>query len=352
VKPGTPAVPVDISGLYGFSYECRPQCGLCCYAEPFVDPAERAGLLRIVPSAEFVQRGRHEFLRSHPNGGACRLLSGDRCRAHAERPSVCREYPLSGHIGLRVQATLSLTCPGVDLSSLHGYRGPEPSAPPRGLETELAALTSRVDSGVQRVLETNGRRQRRIKRILEAEGRWEDDAAVRRRLRDGIPRPVPGDFPAEGPPGRHEGLASLPLFFDGRAGPVALLSQAEGWGVVELDPTGGVRRSWGVTPPPNRAPGLTETAAATLDGYLRYWLERDLLFGVVHLAMLEDPEGSVTEHVTWELRRIAAVTLSRAHVLAALRGVGGDRLSEEEVRDGLRASDQDLLDRGTWGTRL
>jgi Putative zinc- or iron-chelating domain len=352
VTPGTPTVPVDISGLYGFSYGCRPQCGLCCYAEPLVAPAEKAGLLRILPSAEFVQRGRYEFLASHPDGGACRILAGDRCRAHSGRPSVCREYPLSAHIGLRVQVTLSLTCPGVDLSSLHDYRGPERGAPPRGFETELAALNSRVDGSVRRVLETNGRRQRRIERMLRAEGRWEDDTDVRRRLRDQLPAPVHDDFPAEGPPSRDDGLASLPMYFDARTGPVALLSQAGGWELVELHPTGGVRSSRGMAPPPDRAPVLSEDAAATLEGYLRYWLERDLLFGVVHLAMLEDPAGSVTDHVSSELRRIAAVVLSRAHVLAAVRGGRGDRLSDDQLRDGLRAADQDLIDRATWGTRL
>src|SRR5208282_3125915 len=67
-----PPVPVDVSGLSGFSYACRPGCGLCCYAEPLVTPAEKPPLLRIVPSVEFVSRGRFEFLGSHAEGGACR----------------------------------------------------------------------------------------------------------------------------------------------------------------------------------------------------------------------------------------------------------------------------------------
>jgi hypothetical protein len=352
VTTRTPTVPVDISTLSGFSYACRPECGLCCYAEPLVAPAEKAGLVRIVPEAEFVTRGRYEFLRSHSDGGACLLLETNRCLAHPARPSPCREFPLTAHVGVRVQATVVLSCPGVDLSPLHDYGGPERAAPPRGFDTELAALRARVDGSVRRSLDTSGRRRRQIERTLTADGRWREEDAVRGRLRDQVPTPVADDFPVEGPPSQREGLASLPLFFDRRAGPVALASQAGGWELVELYPTGGVRSSLGVVPPPDRPPALSDDAARTLAGYLRYWLERDLLFGVVHLAMLEDHEGSVTDRVAAELRRIAAVTLSRAHVLATLRHGNVGRLSDDDVRDGLRATDQDLLDRASWGTRL
>jgi Fe-S-cluster containining protein len=345
-------VPVDVSLLSGFSYACRPGCGLCCYAEPLVAPAEKAALVRIIPETEFVTRGRYEFLRSHPDGGACRLLDGSRCLAHPARPSLCREFPLTAHVGVRVQATVVLSCPGVDLSPLHGYDGPERETAPRGFDTELAALQARADGSVRRLMDAGGRRRRRIERALTAGGRWHEEEEVRRRLREKIPTPVADDFPVEDPPSRQDGLALLPLFFDGRAGPAALAREAGGWELVELDPAGGVRRSFGVAPPPGRPPALSDDAARTLEGYLRYWLERDLLFGGVHLAMLEEGEGSVTDHVAAELRWIAAVTLSRAHVLAVLRHGNRDRLSDDDVRDGLRATDQDLLDRATWGTRL
>jgi Putative zinc- or iron-chelating domain len=352
VTSGTPTVPVDISTLSGFSYACRPDCGLCCYAEPLVAPTEKESLVRIAPAAEFVTRGRFEFLRSHPDGGACVLLEANRCRAHPARPSLCREFPLTAHVGVRVQVTAVLSCPGVDLSPLREYGGPERAASPRGFDSELAALRARIDGRVRRLLDTNGRRHRRIEVALTAEGRWQGEEEVRRRLRDQLPTPAPGDFPVEGPPSRQEGLSVLPLFFHGRASPVALASHAGGWELLELNPTGGVRRSLGVAPPPDRPPELSEDAARTLAGYLRHWLDRDLLFGVVHLAMLDDPEGSVTDRVAAELRWIGAVTLSRAHVLASLRRGDVERLSDEELRDGLRATDQDLLDRPTWGTKL
>ncbi|MGP8078033.1 MAG: YkgJ family cysteine cluster protein [Thermoplasmata archaeon] len=349
--PGPPPS-LDVSLLAGFSYACRPGCGLCCYAEPLLAPAERAALLRILPEAPVVARDRAEFIRSHPDGGACRLLEGNRCRAHAVRPSACREFPLTAHVGQRLQATVVLTCPGVDLEVLEGYRGPEGAAPPHGFDTELVALRGRVDPSVQPRLDASERRRRRIARALGAEGRWEEEDAVRRRLRDRLPMPSAEDYPAEGPPSEEDGVELLPLVFDGRAGPVAFASGLGGWELLELRPTGGFERSLGVVPPPSRPPPVAEEAARLLSGYLRYWLERDLLFGAVHLAMTEGREGSVTDWVAAELERIGALTLSRAHALAAGRRGDVGRLSKEDVRDGIRATDQDLLDRATWGSRL
>jgi hypothetical protein len=350
--PGTSPVPVDLSLLRGFSYACRPDCGLCCYAEPLVSSAEKAGLLRIVPEAQFVTRGRFGFLRSHENGGACSLLTAHRCRAHSARPSPCREFPLTTHVGLRVQATLVLSCPGVDLSSLQGYSSSETAGPPRGFESELAALVARADGSGRRLLVESARRRRRIERALGAEGRWQDEAEVRRRLREAIPFPSEEDFPAEDPPARQDGLTALPLFFDGRAGPVALSGEAGGWELVELRATGGVRTSLGISPSPSHRPPMTEAAQSVLAGYLRYWLERDLLFGVVHLSMLEDPRGSVADRTIAELRRIGATVLSRAQVLSTVRRGEPGELTGTDVQEGLRATDQDLLDRPTWGTRL
>ena len=348
----TISVAADLSILSGLSYACRPECGLCCYAEPLVAPAERPALVQIAPEAAFVTRGRFQFLRSHPDGGACHLLESNRCRAHAARPSLCREFPLTAHVGVRVQVTAVLTCPGVDLSWLRDYRGPEREPPPMGFEVELAALLARLDGGIRRRLETNGRRYRRIERVLSTKGRWLGEAEARSSLRDRLPMPDDQDFPAEDPPSRQEGLDLLPLFHDGPSGPVAIASHPGGWELLELYSAGGVRRSLGVAPPPDRPPDLSNDAARTLAGYLRYWLERDQLFGVVHLGMLGDDEGSVVDRSGAELRRIAATTLSRAYVLATVRRGTVDQLSEGDVREGIRATDQDLLDRATWGVKL
>lgn len=349
---GAQPVPIDAALTAGFSYACRPECGLCCYAEPLVAPTEIDGLLRIAPEVRLTRRGPYQFVPSYPDGGACRLLRANRCRAHSARPSPCREFPLTAHIGTRVQVTVVLSCPGVDVSVLRGYGGPERAPPARGFDSELAALRSRVNAGVLRRLETAGRRRRRVERLLSARGRWSGEEEVRRRLRVGLPAPTPDDFPVDGPPSQREGLERLPLFFDGRAGPVALASRPEGWELLELAPTGGVVRTVGVAEPPDRPPSLSGDAARTLTGYLRYWLERDALFGAVHLEMLEDSEGSVADRVAGELRRVAAVTLSRAAVLASVRRGDPGPLSADDVCEGIRATDQDLLDRESWGSRL
>jgi Fe-S-cluster containining protein len=343
---------LDVRLLAGFTFACRPDCGLCCYAEPRVEAAERGRLLSIVPEAELVTREGGEFLGSHPDGGACQLLDANRCRGHSARPHPCREFPLTAHVGTRVQATVVLSCPGVDLTALQhfGSRGP---ADVRGaFATELAALRERVAPSTARRLESSARRRRKIARILDEERRWEDDEVVRERLRRSVPLPGPEDFPVPDPPSAEDGLDALPLFFDGRDSPVALAAGLGGWELHELAPGGGFARSLGVIPPPGRPPELGPEAAAYLRGYLRYWLERDALFGMVHVAMLRADAGTVSDWIEAELREIGALVLARAGVRAKLtRGIVG-RLTPAQLLDGVRATDQDLLDRETWGDRL
>jgi Fe-S-cluster containining protein len=347
-----PPPEIDTASLAGFSYSCRPGCGLCCYAEPLVVAEDKVALLRIVPATEFVARGRFEFLRSHPQGGACRLLESRRCRAHPARPAPCREFPLAGHVGVRLQATVVLTCPGVDLSSLDGYLGPEDAGPARGFDSELEALRARLSGGGDHGLQESGRRRARIARALATDARWVEEDEVRRRLREELQRPFFGWAPAEDPPPREGGLDLLPLVFADAAGPVALARRPEGWELLELRSTGGVQRSLGVVPPPDRPPAMSESARRALTGYLRYWLERDQLFGTTHLEMLEDHEGTVVDRVRLELQRIAGTTVSRAYVLASARRGSVGELSLEDLHEGIRATDQDFLDRPTWGTRL
>lgn len=352
VTGGQPPPEIDTSLLAGFAFVCRPDCGLCCYAEPLVAPEEKPGLLRIVPEAEFVSRGRFEHLRAHPDGGACVLLAGHRCRAHAARPAPCREYPLAGYVGARLQANVVLTCPGVELSVLDGYEGPTRGAPPHGFDSELAALRSRIDGRLSRRLEESRRRRGRIARTLAEQGRWVDEEEVRRQLRGALPVPSDDFFPVENPPSPEDGLELLPLVFDARPGPVAFARRPGGWELLELRPTGGVERSLGAAPPPDHLPELSTGARRTLAGYLRYWLERDQLFGTVLLEMLERAQGSVTSEVVAELQRIAATAISRAYVLAAVRQRKVGPLSADDLSEGIRATDQDLLDRPAWGSRF
>jgi Fe-S-cluster containining protein len=352
VRSHSPSVPeLDTALLDGFGFECRDDCGLCCYAEPRVRASERAALLRIVPEAEFVEGDRGTFLASRPDGGACGLLAECRCTAHTARPAPCREFPVTTHLGVRIQATLVLSCPGLDLGGLATWR-PGGSSHGRGLDAEVGALRSRIDGSVVRRLSEAARRRTRVARILRSAERWVDEEDVRKVLRRALPTPGPEEFPVEDPPAAEDGLVALPLFFDGRAGPVALATDIGGWHLLELRPGGGVERTIGVVAPPTTVPLTTPDAAAVLEGYLRYWLERDLLFGATHLAMLESDAGDVTEWVAAELRSVGATVLARADVRARARYGERRQLTADDVRDGIRATDQDLLDRDSWGDRL
>jgi Fe-S-cluster containining protein len=352
VREVSPAVPeLDTALVDGFSFACRDDCGLCCFARPRVRPFERAALLKIAPEAEFEKSEHGTFLASRPDGGACGLLEERRCTAHPARPAPCREFPVTTHLGVRVQATLVLSCPGLDLAPLVGWR-PRPTGDGRGLDDELAAVRSRIDGAAARRLAEATRRRARIARALRSEGRWVEEQDVREELRRNLPVPGPEDFPVPEPPVPEDGLDALPLFFDGRAGPVGLASDLGGWHLLELRAGGGVERTIAVVPPPTTEPTATAEATALLEGYLRYWLERDLLFATTHLEMLESDSGNVTEWIADELREVGATALARADVRARARYGERRRLSADDVRDGIRATDQDLLDRDGWGDRL
>ncbi len=163
--------------------------------------------------------------------------------------------------------------------------------------------------------------------------------------------PRPEDFPCEDPPEAADGLERLPLFFDGRPGPVALAGGLGGWELLELRATGG-SEPLGVVPPPDRPPELSVEGQELLRGYLSYFLERDALFGTVIPTIGADSSATVRDEVEAELRAIGAMVLSRADVRKrGLRG-GSGALSARDVEEGIRATDQDLLDRPTWGARL
>jgi Fe-S-cluster containining protein len=347
--PGIPSL--DLALLNGVRFECRPECGLCCYAEPRLRPAEKVRLLRIAPAAEIVAHGGEEFLAARHDGGACQFLVDRRCAVHAVRPAPCREFPLTVHVGRRIQATAVLSCPGVDLAFL-GDGGRDRAGEIVGLDGEIASLKGRLGPGTARRQTEAIRRRARIAHRLAEERRWLEDEAVREILRHHPARPGPEEFPVESPPSVDDGLERLPLFFDHRPGPVAIADGIGGWHLLELRAGGGVERPLAVVPPPDRPPPVAPDGEVVLDGYLRYWLERDALFGIVQLAMTESDAGDVEEWVRAELRAIGAVVLARADVRRRARGEGRGPLTGDDVRDGIRATDQDLLDRPGWGDRL
>ncbi len=349
--PRTGADALDLDLVDGFRFTCRPDCGLCCYAEPRVEPDEATRLLQIAPATSFRRHGRDRFLSSRPEGGACQFLVDGRCGVHAARPHPCREYPVTAHVGPRLQATVILSCPGIDLAPLRsgGVAGALRST--GGLAAEVASLVERVDAGTTARQAAAVRRGRKVERRLTEEGRWIDDDTVRAELGAAVPLPGADLFPPPEPPARDEGLERLPFFFDQRPGPVAVARALGGWELLELAPKGGAR-SLGVLVPPERPPRLDASARRLLEGYLRYVLARDAFLASVHLEMLEGRDGSVRDWVESALLELGAEVLGRASVRAKLAGRDARELTEGDIERGIRATDQDWLDRPTWGDRL
>ncbi len=347
-----PLPALDTALLDGFAFACRPDCGLCCFASPRITPRERDRLRESTAQVEIVGRGRDLFLASRPDGGACQFLRSRRCGVHALRPAPCREFPISVHVGTRLQATAVLSCPGLTLDRLVRPEVGASGSGPSGLERELESVRSRIDAGTARRVADAARRRRRIVRELESGGAFRPEDEVRAVLREEIPWPRDEEFPAEEPPPSGDGLATLPLYFDGRRGPVALSQGVGGWAVLELAEEGGVAADLGVVPPPERCPSTDDAGAELLRGYLRYWLERDALFGYLLQSGATEAGEDLVESTRTELRRIGAQVLSRAEVRAKVTGRRPGELGAAAVADGIRAYDQDGLDRPTWGDRL
>ena len=66
------------------------------------------------PLGPLVIKGDDGRLRIPMRGSACACLAADKgCSVYENRPAVCRIYPYQVHAGRRIQATISLGCPGV-----------------------------------------------------------------------------------------------------------------------------------------------------------------------------------------------------------------------------------------------
>lgn len=286
---------------------------------------------------------------ARPEGGACQFLRELRCTVHDARPAPCREFPVVVHVGTRLQATLVLSCPGLPLDGLLRTAARTPRG--LGLESELASARRRLSPAVERRRGEAERRRRRVKRELGAQGRWVDEDEVRRRLGDRRLIPRPEEYLPEDPPSAEDGLERLPMYFDRRAGPVALGQGLGGWEALELAAGGGAALV-GVAAPPVAPPAVARDGEELLEGYLRYWLRRDCFLAATHLEMLVTSGGDVTDAVLDGLHRVASTVLARGSVRAQLRGAVGSRLTRTDVELGIRATDQDWLDRPTWGSRL
>ncbi|HEV2231654.1 MAG TPA: YkgJ family cysteine cluster protein, partial [Thermoplasmata archaeon] len=154
-------IELDVALLNGFTFDCRPDCGLCCFAGPAVTAAEAPRLIQLADASAILEGpGGLGHLREQGNGGGCLFLEEHRCRAHPVRPFPCRSFPISVHLGVRAQATLVLSCPGLAAPGLDRWARSGPgSQDPVGLAAELAAVRSELRAGwVARSLETHRRK--------------------------------------------------------------------------------------------------------------------------------------------------------------------------------------------------
>jgi hypothetical protein len=223
--------------------------------------------------------------------------------------------------------------------------------PSSTFEQELASVRRRLTSATERRRIEADRRRRRLVRALSEEGRWVDEEEVRRKLASRRLIPSEEEYLPEEPPASEEGVERLPIYFDGREGPVALSQGQGGWEALELLAEGG-SRTVGIAVAPATLPSLEKDAEALLMGYLRHWLARDSFLAAVALTTAARPEGTVLDGVLDDLHAIGSDVLARAAFRAKLRGETGVRLALRDVELGIRATDQDWLDRPTWGSRL
>lgn len=292
-------------------------------------------------------------IASRPEGGACHFLRNSRCQCHAVRPATCGEFPLTVHAGQRVQVSLVLSCPGVELSGL--IRRAE--VPPfTSVSSDFRSEVEYVEQELLRAaargqLRWAAQRRRRVERSLRQEGRWESEEEIRARLRPRLDQLIPtqlrGPDLIDGEP-----LESLPLFFDDEFGRVAFRTHPGGIELFSLREQGGIDRNLGVFAPPQRAPVLDGPARNLLKGYIHYFLERDATVGAAYDRAHHEGTGRPGEIVVQDLAAVAAQVLRLAVIR---RSLGSDRrgeLSIHDVENGIRATDMDILDRPTTGLRL
>ncbi|MCI4335416.1 MAG: YkgJ family cysteine cluster protein, partial [Thermoplasmata archaeon] len=244
---------MDLDLLRGFRFECRPDCGLCCFAEPAATAPERQRLIQLEPALRWVpEESGLERLGARADGGACQLLSASRCRAHAARPYPCRAFPVHVHIGERVQASLVLACPGLQWNS--GTGGLGQGAPPRGLESELEAVLQEATSSPLDALRADAasRLQRWLRRHRLSEEAWHG-------LREGVLEPIlRGEEPERSldlaPPPIVDPLEERAIFWEQGTGVVLLATDADGaYDLSVPRESGGIAQRLGSLAPPAAA---------------------------------------------------------------------------------------------------
>lgn len=352
---------LDLSLLRGFTFRCRPDCGLCCFTSPACSASERSSLIRIEPAVPFVEGSEPEdpagfvHVASQGDGGACHFLRDLACRAYSARPFPCRSFPILVHLTpFGSQATLVLSCPGLDLAGLEAWATSAVSKPLAvGLEEELRATEEEWArrEGARRQAELAlGRRSRssKLRRSLDAF----DWSGLRSELLAHLPMPEADDFPVALPPGEDEPLDTLPLFFEEGEGRVAMRSQNDGWELLTLREAGGEGEVLGNFPAPSEPPRLDPGGDRALRGYLGYVVRRAYFPALVVRVCKEEHEDDPDGWSRALLRELGAQVLTRAGLRARLTGQGGDRLGAADVLRGVRAVDADFLDQPIAGEQL
>ena len=111
-----------------FAYVCN-RCSLCCRHKVIqVNPYEIARLARHVgvSTAAFAERfteaGAGARLTQRPDG-TCVFLSPEGCGVHADRPLVCRIYPLGRHVAADGRESWSHLAPHPQTRGVYGADG-------------------------------------------------------------------------------------------------------------------------------------------------------------------------------------------------------------------------------------
>ncbi|MHB1435859.1 MAG: YkgJ family cysteine cluster protein [Thermoplasmata archaeon] len=341
---------LDTRLIEGFGFACRPECGLCCFTTPRIERSEEAQLRREIPTAPLIElEDGGVAIEARPHGGACHFLRSSRCVIRRLRPSPCRIFPLTVHVGFRAQASVVLTCPGVSLEPLIGGR----VSLAGGLQPELEAARARwAVVGADRLDQYREAFDRR-RSARGFDGTAAEEAeALRSRLHPWVDALDPTTVAAGDIPPRSAGPERLPLVPSKTARPWALGRQGARWTVFELTAEGDPPRPVFSSRPPERAPPMTADAERLWRGYLHYWVERDALLGIVEAFAEPTDLADYEDELRAALEEIAGEVLYRAGFLARAAGTMSECLDASAIAVGLRATDQDLLDRPSSGERL
>lgn len=110
-----------------FAYHCRACCRCCHDRRIQLNPYEVARLAHAVgiSCGQFIERHMEAdvaHLKFSPDG-ACEFLAREGCTVHADRPLVCRLYPLGRHLSGEGQEWFSITSPHPESQGELGTQG-------------------------------------------------------------------------------------------------------------------------------------------------------------------------------------------------------------------------------------